>query len=602
MKLRNNIIILCTLFLGAGILISDQFHFLNPFILSVIIVLLFGYSFVRIKTNKSISSIFLLCSVFFTIGIILHSFFISKNSKNKKYLNTIIECKTIVESSSFSTSGNVKLQLKTLFLNVKDKIKVEEFKFLTYVKNKKIKINLNDTIYLKSKLKSFEFYENPWEFDYGKYNERKGIIGYVFLNDRNYFVRKRGDLSFDNIEIRNRLNVQLSNELNGQELEVCKAFLWGVRDGVDDELLDAFSNTGTIHILAVSGLHVGILFAIVIQIGKLFSQWITKKQATIISILIAWLYAYITGFSPSILRSVIVFSLIFLNDLTEKRRNEISLMALSAMVLLIYDTNYLFDLGFQLTYGALIGIYVFYPRFKSIYNVQNKLVDYFYSPMILGFSAQLTTLPIILFNFHQFPNYFTITNLLLIPFSFLIISFGLVFYVFSFSSLIKLIFGKLLYLTVHLMVSIVCFFDKLSFAVAKQFDFNKLDFLILVVILIFFYYTLIKRDMKKLMVFYLISIGFCCFIQFKRYKAINQSFIAKIGNSSTIIAKNNSFICFFSMDKKQKDFELKRIKKFYQSYFKCYTLKSNQKVVINSVYLPFNHVYRKEPKFKMLNQ
>ena len=92
----------------------------------------------------------------------------------------MIECKAIVESSSFTTAGNVKLQLKTVFLNSNNYIQNEGIKFLAYLKNKKIKVNQNDTIYLKSELKSFEFYNNPWEFDFGKFNERKSVIGYVF--------------------------------------------------------------------------------------------------------------------------------------------------------------------------------------------------------------------------------------------------------------------------------------------------------------------------------------------------------------------------------------------------------------------------------------
>ncbi|MFN5442783.1 MAG: ComEC/Rec2 family competence protein, partial [Crocinitomicaceae bacterium] len=399
MKLRNNIIILCTLFLCVGIFISDQSSNKFPFLFFILNLILFflGFYFLKIKIKKTLSVLFFTSSIFLIIGFTLHHFSKIQVTKGKKHLNKVIECNAIVESSSFTNAGNVKLQLKTVFLNSNNYSQNEGIKFLAYLKNKKIKVNQNDTIYLKSELKSFEFYNNPWEFDFGKFNERKSVIGYVFLNDDNYSLKKGVVFYLDNNSIRSKLNYLLGSVLSGQELEVCKAFLWGEREGVSDEVLNAFSNTGTIHILAVSGLHVGILFAIIIHICKFFSQWINKKQATIISILIAWFYAYITGFSPSILRSVIVFSLIFYNDLTEKRRNELMLMALSAMCLLVYDPNYLFDLGFQLTYAALIGIYVFYPYFKNIYRVKNKVVDYFYSPMMLGFSAQLTTLPIILF-------------------------------------------------------------------------------------------------------------------------------------------------------------------------------------------------------------
>lgn len=604
MKLRNNIIILCTLFLCVGIFISDQLpsKFLFLFATFNLVLFFLGFYFWKIKVKKTLSTLFLTTSIFLIIGFSLHHFSKIQITKNKKYLNKVIECKAIIESSSFTNAGNVKLQLKTVFVYTNNKFHNEEIKFLAYVKNKKINVNQNDTIYLKSELKSFQIYNNPWEFDFGKFNERKSIIGYIFLNDGNYLLKKGGFYYLDNNSIRGKLNFLLSTVLSGQELEVCKAFLWGEREGVSDEVIDAFSNTGTIHILAVSGLHVGILFAIVILICKFFSRWINKKQATIISILIAWFYAYITGFSPSILRSVIVFSLIFYNDLTEKRRNELMLMALSAITLLIYDTNYLFDLGFQLTYSALIGIYVFYPYFKNIYKIKNKVVDYFYSPMMLGFSAQLTTLPIILFNFHQFPNYFTITNLLLVPFSFLIISLGLAFYVFSFSSFLKIIFGKALFFVVHFMISIVAFFDDLPFSVAKQFDFNSLDFSVYSCILIYLFIILKIRNKKQLVVFCYISISFCGYIQYKRYSSISDSFIAKVGNSNTILAKNNTKVYYLTKNKSKKDFELKRIEKYYQLDFKFITYNKKQKLIINSLNLPFKYKSIQENNFQILKK
>ncbi len=523
-------------------------------------------------------------------------------NRSKIYLNQNIICKSVVESSSFSNAGNVKLELRSVYLITDKIIKKQSIKFLAYVDSKSLKTNIGDTVYFKSKINSFNFYNNPWEFDFGKYNERKGIVGYVFLS-KNNFLLKKGRVTFlDGYRFRAKLNQLLTSDLKGQELEVCKAFLWGDREGLSEEVLDAFSNTGTIHILAVSGLHVGILFTLIIHFFKLFGRWISKFQATLITIVIAWVYAYITGFSPSILRSVIVFSLIFFNEITQKKRNDLMLMSLSALMLLVYDSNYLFDLGFQLTYAALIGIYVFYPYFKNIYKVKNKLVDYFYSPMMLGFSAQLTTLPIILFNFHQFPNYFTITNILLVPFSFLIISLGMAFYLFSFSTFLKLWIGKALFIVVHLMISIVSFFDKMPFAVAKQFDFDSFDFILFVVILLYFYFILYTKNKQHLFYFTLISFIFCSFVQYKRYKKIDESYVAKIGNSFAILAKNNFESNYFIDKNYLKEGELNRIKKFYQTKFNIIDLKRNHYLLINNLKLVNTPVNNFENKFQILKK
>lgn len=603
MKLRNNIILLVTLLFGLGILFADKlvgnYHYL---VLIGFICVLLGGVLSLFKPKKTTALLILLSPVLISIGFLLHYLELKEMNRSKIYLNQNIICKSVVESSSFSNAGNVKLELRSVYLITDKIIKKQSIKFLAYVDSKSLKTNIGDTVYFKSKINSFNFHNNPWEFDFGKYNERKGIVGYVFLS-KNNFLLKKGRVTFlDGYRFRAKLNQLLTSDLKGQELEVCKAFLWGDREGLSEEVLDAFSNTGTIHILAVSGLHVGILFTLIIHFFKLFGRWISKFQATLITIVIAWVYAYITGFSPSILRSVIVFSLIFFNEITQKKRNDLMLMSLSALMLLVYDSNYLFDLGFQLTYAALIGIYVFYPYFKNIYKVKNKLVDYFYSPMMLGFSAQLTTLPIILFNFHQFPNYFTITNILLVPFSFLIISLGMAFYLFSFSTFLKLWIGKALFIVVHLMISIVSFFDKMPFAVAKQFDFDSFDFILFVVILLYFYFILLTKNKQHLFYFTLISFIFCSFVQYKRYKKIDESYVAKIGNSFAILAKNNFESNYFIDKNYLKEGELNRIKKFYQTKFNIIDLKRDDYLLINNLKLVNTPVNNFENKFQILKK
>jgi competence protein ComEC len=597
--------LLVTLLFGLGILLADKLVGNYNSLIQIVLFIFVFIGLVAYFISKKTTTLFLLITPFLiSIGFYLQNMHVKEINRSKTYLNKNLVGKSVVESSSFSNAGNIKLELRSVFITTENIQKNESIKFLAYVNsnNKSLKINVGDTVYFKSKINSFEFYNNPWEFDFGKYSERKGIVGYVFLDKNNFFVKKGRGSFLDGYKLRAKLNELLNSVLNGQELEVCKAFLWGDREDLSDEVLEAFSNTGTIHILAVSGLHVGILFALIIYFFKFFSRWISKVQATLITILIAWIYAYITGFSPSILRSVIVFSLMFCNEITQKRRNDLMLMSLSALMLLIYDSNYLFDLGFQLTYAALIGIYVFYPYFKNIFKVENKFLDYFYAPMMLGLSAQLTTLPIILFNFHQFPNYFTVTNILLVPFSFLIISLGLGFYTFSFSSFLKFWIGKALFLVVHLMISIVSFFDKMPFAVAKQFDFNSFDFILFVGILLYFYLILYTKNKKQLVYFSIISLLFCSFIQFKRFKKMDESYVAKIGNSFAILAKNNLETVYFIDKNYKKEGDLKRIKKLFQSKFKTIDLKRNECLNINNFKLMNTSLNKIENKFQILKK
>jgi len=593
-NLRRNIITLFTLFFCLGIFLADKLKISDYTIITVFILLIVG-SLLSIKFLSRFKQFTITCFSFLILvllGFFNHSNYNSLINNSKKYLNTDNFYKGEIKSVSYTNSGKLKFDIKVDKIKKGNKFIPVDFKVLSYVNVSKLDAKVGDLIYFKARIKQFEFYNNPWDFDYGKYNLRKGIIGYIFIDKHNSKVISLYKNNFSSYEIRKKLNHQLENYLNGQELEVCKAFLWGDRDGVSDYVMGAFSNTGTIHILAVSGLHVGILFSIILFLLRIFSAWIDKRTATIITIIVVWMYAYLTGFSPSILRSVIVFSLIFYSDLLEKRRNELMLMSLSALILLIIDTNYLFDLGFQLTYAALTGIYLFFPYFEGIYNVKNRFLNYFYLPLMLGFSAQLTCLPIILYNFHQFPNYFTFANLFLVPFSFLIILLGIAFYVLSFSLICKYFIGFLLSFIIKSMISIVCFFDSLPFSVSKQFDFKQFDFVVYVILILLFYFVLQSKNRRLLYITCSFSIVFVIYIQLKRFNSLNQSYVARVGNSSDLIVKTNKDIYYIKNDFKLVNLE--RVQKNYQNKVKLLKMNSQSKLDINGKVFKSESSYKKK--------
>jgi hypothetical protein len=179
---------------------------------------------------------------------------------------------------------------------------------------------------------------------------------------------------------------------------------------------------------------------------------------------------------------------------------------------------------------------------------------------------------------------------------------GLAFYVFSFSSLLKIFFGKALFFVVHFMISIVAFFDILPFSVAKQFDFNSLDFLVYSCILIYLFIILKMRNKKQLVVFCFISISFCGYIQFKRFQSIDNSYLARVGNGNVVISKNNTNIYYFVDSKFKKNGEINRVQKYYQSNFELIDVKSNEKLTINHFRVPSVGFYQNENKFQILKK
>lgn len=588
-----------------GILLAD-FDLFSIFIFNTVFFILLALLILSqflFKKHKSILIIFLSNFFFLFFGYNLHYYndlHIKKEIANTK---NAFKFSGEVNDISYTKSGKIKLELKVHKSFFKTYKKTTDFKLFAYCDSNSLNVSKSDVIFFKSKINEFEFFNNPWDFDYGRLNRRNKILGYVFLNPDNSTVFKTKKDKLDIQNIRMYLNELLKTNLKGQELEVCKAFLWGDRSGVDKDVMSSFSNTGTIHILAVSGLHIGLLFTIVISFFKIFSFYITKKQATIFAILIAWIYAYVCGFSPSILRSVIVFTLLFYNDLIEKKKNELMLLSFSALILLIFNSNYLFDLGFQLTYSALLGIFTLNPLLSKLYVFESKLLNYFYQPMILGISAQITTLPIVLYNFHQFPNYFLIVNLLLVPFSFLILFTGLLFYVFSFSVFLKFILGKFLTLIVYIMISIVDFFNKLPFSVAKQFDFNVVDF---VFVVLFIVGTLVALKKKvRLYTILLISsiVVFGVLLQYKRYNSINEEYLAKIGGSKNdYIIKQRSKIYFICSNKKSQNYLFSRIRNYFQGDVFLINNKQCCVVKIGGKNISLNQQDKKNNAFKIINR
>ena len=142
-----------------------------------------------------------------------------------------------------------------------------------------------------------------------------------------------------------------------------------------------------------------------------FSKVISKKKSLFIILLLLWLYALLTGFSPSVSRAVFMFSILGIAKSTSNSYNPINSLFFSGFILLLINPLYIYDIGFQLSYLAMLGIFIFYKPFVSMFYFNNLFLNWIWKGSIIGVSAQLMTLPITLYYFHSFPNYFLITNL-----------------------------------------------------------------------------------------------------------------------------------------------------------------------------------------------
>lgn len=282
---------------------------------------------------------------------------------------------------------------------------------------------------------------NPGGFNYAEYCKFQNISYQAFLKDEDFIIQPTKDKKFFNrflISIRQSvLNILRNNIHAANELSVAEALLIGYRDDLDRDLVQSYSNTGVVHIIAISGLHLGMIYWLLLVLFKPFGKrkWV-KWIKPIVVLLVLWIFTFIAGAAPSILRSAVMFTFIVVGESIGRKTNILNSLAASAFLLLIINPFSLWDVGFQLSYSAVLSIIIFHSTINKWIFIKNKLLQYVWSLTALSLSAQILTLPIVLYHFHQFPNYFLFTNLFAVPFSGLIL----------FAALLLVIVGPIPYL------------------------------------------------------------------------------------------------------------------------------------------------------------
>jgi len=266
---------------------------------------------------------------------------------------------------------------------------------------------------LKNTIREIEAPKNPFEFDYKTYQARKNIFTHQFLREGDF--KLAGEMKgWSLLKFANSLNVYTHTVFKEildtpKQMGVAEAMIGGMKAELDFETKQWYSATGAIHVLAVSGMHVVILFVV---LNKLLGLFLDKKKpfflATILILL--WSYAIFTGLSPSVCRSTLMFSLIQLGTFFRRDDNPVNTLLLSAIILLIIVPNWLYDVGFQLSYLAVFGIMVIYPSLKRLFYFKWKPIRWIWEISAVSIAAQIFTLPLTLYYFHQFPNYFLLAN------------------------------------------------------------------------------------------------------------------------------------------------------------------------------------------------
>lgn len=298
-------------------------------------------------------------------------------------------------------------------------------------------INYGDELLIRNKFALPSPPKNPHAFNYATYLANQKIYHTAFLKSGDFiFTENNSAKKIWQFIFQTKANFIASLEQNISDenaLAVAQTLIIGQKSALDEEVTQAYANTGTMHILAVSGLHVGILFVILEMLFKPFA-FFTKKDGkgiiikTVLILIIIWIYTCLSGLSASVNRSAVMFSFLALGKAYEQQTNTFNILFLSMLILLVDDPYQITQVGFQLSYIAVGGIVFFQPYVSKLWSPKNVVLKYIWSMTSVSLAAQLATSPISFFYFHQFPNYFLLSNIVAIPVSFVVLVLGLAFF------------------------------------------------------------------------------------------------------------------------------------------------------------------------------
>lgn len=258
--------------------------------------------------------------------------------------------------------------------------------------------------------------KNPYQFNYKRYMEGKGVYGrtevVAFSVVKNNTTGFMGSIA----RTRSHLAIVIDKYFNQESSALLKTLLLGKRTDLDNEIYQHYVDAGAVHILAISGLHVGIITAILLLLlQKMPNLGFYRPLRYFILLAGLWTFAFIAGASPSVLRATVMFSFVGLSTLIRRKQGRFDALMLSMLFLLLINPYYLYDVGFQLSYIAVFSIMKFYPVMRKWWQPENKYLQLIWSLFLVGLSAQIVVLPISLYYFHQFPILFFVSNLVVVP-------------------------------------------------------------------------------------------------------------------------------------------------------------------------------------------
>ncbi|MFZ1806496.1 MAG: ComEC/Rec2 family competence protein, partial [Cyclobacteriaceae bacterium] len=355
--------------------------------------------------------------------------------------------------------------------------------------------------------------QNPHEFDFRRFLSFKNIYYQQFIkSDQVQLISKAKTkgLRYYSFIVRQwgteQLKVQLPNK---QEQAIALALTLGVTDGIDNQLQSAYASSGAMHVLAVSGLHVGILYGIVMLLFRPFgnlswSRWVIA----VVSLIVLWSFAFITGLSPSVLRAVTMFSFIAIAKPFGRRTSIYNTLASSAFILLLFDPYLIMSVGFQLSYLAVLGIVTIHRPLYQLWEPRSAVLDWVWNISCVSIAAQLATFALGVLYFHQFPVYFLFSNLFVIPGAISVLVTSILVLVTSGIAPAAAFFGTILQWLIQILNFAVFSFEKFPFSLINDIYITTLQCWLLILAIGFLFFLFTEKKFSLMMVSLICVISF----------------------------------------------------------------------------------------------
>jgi len=456
------------------------------FIAAISVIALPGLSFLRIPQRykfRLIYGLLIYLSLIAIGGLLAHvnDPFNRKDSIKKMYEADDILIVTVEEplsqkKKSFKTIVTVNGLIRGNFL------KRTTGKIVCYLQKDSQSSNLRygSQLLLFGKLQQFLNSGNPGMMDYEQFATLQGYAYQAFLRKKDYVVLPKSTVKKWKKWLyggREFICSIIRKYITGKkESGLAEALLIGYKEDLDKDLISAYSNTGVVHVIAISGLHLGILYLIFKWL--LYPIRLLRTQKWISSILIIamlWVFSLLTGGSPSVLRSAVMFTAIVGGESLAKKISIFNCLAASAFVLLCYKPYWLFDIGFQLSYTAVLSIVLFMKPIYNLLFLQNKILDHLWQLCAVTIAAQVLTTPVSIYYFHQFPVYFLIANIIAVPLSGLILIGEVILCALYVLPTLASFLGFLLSWMIRFMNNSIFLIDELPFSIIRDFNIDSIQ-------------------------------------------------------------------------------------------------------------------------------